>query len=70
MLQSFAISVIDFGLISESWTFVSLSLTIISYVDIGLTFEASQKLVIQTCLTLIGISRQNITTIQVHVEIL
>jgi hypothetical protein len=62
--------VIDFDLISESLTFVSLSLTIISYVDLGLTFEASQKLDIQTCLGLIGITRQNITTIQACVEII
>jgi hypothetical protein len=63
-LSDFLFSVIEFSLISESLSFVSLSLSIITYVDIGLTFDAGQQLVIQTCLGLIGTSRQNITTIQ------
>ena len=62
-------TVLEFSLISDSWRFVSLSLTIITYSDIRLYFNSSLQLAIQSCVELITINSQNISTIRNQIQL-
>ena len=62
-------TVLEFSLISDSWRFVSLSLTIITYSDIRLYFNSSLQPAIQSCVELITINSQNISTIRNQIQL-
>ena len=63
-------TVLEFSLISDSWRFVSLSLTIITYSDIRLLyFNSSLQPAIQSCVELITINSQNISTIRNQIQL-